>query len=92
MSDSSKPIAFADDNLKSDEIGRKFSKRVENTVGKGEITRNEQFLLSSPIVFSKDLHYRYIKKKTGLVWERDKGGGGNLTDCKKVSDRISLRE
>ena len=78
MSNSSKPIAFADDNLKSDEIGRKFSKRVENTVGKGEITRNEQFLLSSPIVFSKDLHYRYIKKKKkpGLVWERDKGGGG----------------
>ena len=25
--------------------GRKFSKKVENTVGKGEIARNEQFLL-----------------------------------------------
>ena len=30
---------------KFDENGRKFSKRVENTVGKGEIARYEQFLL-----------------------------------------------
>ena len=29
-----------------DENGRMFSKRVENTVGKGEIARYEQFLLS----------------------------------------------
>ena len=29
-----------------DENGRKFSKRVENTVGKGEIACHEQFLLS----------------------------------------------
>ena len=36
---------FADDNLKFDENGRKFYKRVENTVGKGEIARYEQFLL-----------------------------------------------
>ena len=28
-----------------DENGRKLSKRVENTVGKGEIARYEQFLL-----------------------------------------------
>ena len=28
-----------------DENGRKISKRVENTVGKGEIARYEQFLL-----------------------------------------------
>ena len=34
-----------DDNLKFDENDRKFSKREENTVGKGEIARNEQFLL-----------------------------------------------
>ena len=31
--------------LKCDENGRKFSKRVENTVGKGEIARYEQFLV-----------------------------------------------
>ena len=36
---------FADDNFKFDENGRKLSKGVENTVGKGEIARYEQFLL-----------------------------------------------
>ena len=36
---------FADDNFKFDENGRKLSKRVENTVRKGEIARYEQFLL-----------------------------------------------
>ena len=35
--DSSKLKEFADDNFKFDENGRKLSKRVENTVGKGEI-------------------------------------------------------
>ena len=36
---------FADDNFKFDENGRKFFKQVENTAGKGEIARYEQFLL-----------------------------------------------
>ena len=36
---------FADDNFKFDENGKKLSKGVENTVGKGEIARYEQFLL-----------------------------------------------
>ena len=36
---------FADDNFIFDENGIKFSKRVENTVGKGEIAGYEQFLL-----------------------------------------------
>ena len=35
---------FADDNFKFDENGRKLSKWVENTVGKGETARYEQFL------------------------------------------------
>ena len=43
--DSSKLKEFADDNFKMDENGRKFPKRLENTVGKGEIARYEQFLL-----------------------------------------------
>ena len=43
--DSSKLKEFADDNFKFDENGRKFFKWVENTVGKGEIARYEQFLL-----------------------------------------------
>ena len=36
---------FADDNSNFDDYGRKFSNKVENTVGKGEIARYEQFLL-----------------------------------------------
>ena len=42
---SSKLKEFADDNFKFEESGRKISKLVENTMGKGEIARNEQFLL-----------------------------------------------
>ena len=36
---------FVDDNFKFDENGRKLSKPIENTVGKGEIARYKQFLL-----------------------------------------------
>ena len=36
---------FAEDNFEFDENGRKLSIRVENTEGKGEIARDEQFLL-----------------------------------------------
>ena len=42
---SSKPKGLADDNFKLDENGRKFCKWEENTVGKEEIARHEQFLL-----------------------------------------------
>ena len=41
----SKLKEFTDDNFKFDENGREFLKRLENTVGKGEIARYEQFLL-----------------------------------------------
>ena len=37
--DSSKLKEFADNNFKLDENGRKLSKQIENTVGKGEIAR-----------------------------------------------------
>ena len=43
--DSSKLKELADDNFKLDDNGSTFSKRVENTVRKGEIARYEQFLL-----------------------------------------------
>ena len=43
--DSSKLKEFANNNFKFDENGRKVSKWVENTVGKGEIAHYEQFLL-----------------------------------------------
>ena len=42
---SSKLKEFADENSKFDDNGRKFSERIENTVGKGEIACYEQFLL-----------------------------------------------
>ena len=44
---------FADNNFKFDENGTKLSKWVENTMGKGEITRYEQFILF-PQCFEKD--------------------------------------
>ena len=50
--DSSKLKKFADDNFKFDN-GGKSSKRVENTVGKGDIARYKQYLLFTT-VFSKD--------------------------------------
>ena len=43
--DSSKLKEFADNNFKFDKNGRKLSKWVENSVGKGEIARYKQFLL-----------------------------------------------
>ena len=45
--DSSKLKKFADDNFKFDENGRKLSKRVENTVGKGEIARYKRPVLQT---------------------------------------------
>ena len=36
---------IADNNFRLDENGKELSKRAENTVGKGEIARYEQFLL-----------------------------------------------
>ena len=55
---------LADDNFKFDGNGRKFFKRIKNTVGKGEIARYEQFLLFP--VFSKDLYCRHIKIRACL--------------------------
>ena len=51
--DSSKLKEFADDNFKFDKNGRKLSKWVENTVGKGEI---------APTVFSKGLFQRGVER------------------------------
>ena len=42
---STKLKEFVDNNFKVGENGRKFFKWIENTVGKGEITCYEQFLL-----------------------------------------------
>ena len=57
---------FADDNFKFDENGRKLFKQVENTVGKGEIARYEQFLLF-PQCFQKACFPG--SSKGVIVWE-----------------------
>ena len=76
--DASKLKEFADDNFELDENGRKFSKRVEITVGKGEIAFYKQFLLFSHSVFKRlslqtrknqDLFGVGLKQKNG---EKDK--------------------
>ena len=64
--DSSKLREFAEDNFKFDENGRKLSKQVENTVGKGEIVHYEQFLLF-PQCFQKVCFLG--ASKSVIVWE-----------------------
>ena len=59
----------ADDNFKFDENGRKLSNWVENTVGKGEIARYEQFLLF-PECFQKAC-FQWVSNGV-IVWERVK--------------------
>ena len=56
----------ADDNFKFDENSRKLSKWIENTVGKGEIARYEQFFLF-PQSFQKACFPE--ASKGVIVWE-----------------------
>ena len=58
---------FADDNFEFDEKSKKFSKRMESTVGKGEIARYEQFLLFPQCFENTSTADRL---KSGLVWGR----------------------
>ena len=50
-------------------MAKRFSKRVENTVGKGEIAHYEQLLLF-PQCFQNTCNADMLKQ--GLVWERVK--------------------
>ena len=65
----------ADDYFKFDENGRKFSKRAENTVGKEEIARYEQFSFAHSF-FKKLLLQTRKKPGKGLnvtkykIWRR----------------------
>ena len=63
---SSKMKQSADKNFKFDENSRKFSKQVENTVGKGEITHYQHFLLF-PQCFQKACLPG--ASKSVIVWE-----------------------
>ena len=62
--DSSKFKELADNKFKFDENGRKISKNVENTVVKGEIACNKQFLLFPQ--FSEELCSRHVKTRACL--------------------------
>ena len=64
--DWSKLKQIADDNFEFDVNRRKFSQLVENTLGKGEIARYEQFLLF-PQCFQKACFPRVSKGV--VVWE-----------------------
>ena len=80
--DWSKLKQSADDNFKFDENSKKFSIPVENTVGKGEIARYEQFLLF-PQCFQKAC---FPGTSEGvIVWEwvkfTCKMFSLNLSDC-----------
>ena len=75
--DSSKLKVFADDNFELDENGGKFSKRVKNTVRKGEIARYEQFFLF-PQCFQNWIRDTW---KTGLVWENARRSTAHLHVC-----------
>ena len=67
--DFSKLKDSADNNFEFDDNGEKLPKRVENNVGKGEIARYEQFLLSSQCF---QMTCTADTWKQGLVWERVK--------------------
>ena len=61
----SKLPEFAEDNLKFDENGGKFSKRVENTMEKRR-SCSSRAVSPFPTVFSKDLYCRHIKTRACL--------------------------
>ena len=63
---------FEDGNFKLDENGRKLSILVENTVGKGEIARYEQFLLFPQFFFFQRLVLQR-RKNRGLYGKGLKG-------------------
>ena len=70
-------------------MAKKFSKRVENSVGKGEIARYEQFLLF-PYCFLKTCTADTLKPL--LVWETTSSlSNDNMLDFVKI-ESICKRE
>ena len=74
---------FEDNNFTFDEKGGKLSKRVENTVGKGEIARYEQFLLF-PQCFQKTC--TAVRKNQGLF------GKGLISNTKCDGLQFNVQE
>ena len=86
--DSSKLKEFADNNFKFDENGRKLSRRVENTVEKGEIACYKQFLLF-PQCFQKACFPGALKGV--IAWEWINQSAPNLVKMYvTIRSRISL--
>ena len=71
-------------------MNERFSKRVENTVGKGEIAHYEQFLLF-PQCFQKTCNAD--RKNQGLFWKglKKKGTEAGMSHCDKQIDGPRLR-
>ena len=76
---------FADDNFKFDENGRRLSRWVENTVGKGEIACYEQFLLfpqcfqkacfpgaSKGVIVWEWVKHHAVNQRVEKLWEMEK--------------------
>ena len=85
---------FADYNFKFEENGRKLSKRVENTVGKGEIARYEQFLLF-PQCFQKACFPGMSKGVTVWEWVNSLSNDTSLDQSKLkafADDKINVTE
>ena len=90
--DRSKLKESADNNFKFHKNSRKISKRVENTVGKGEIARYEQFLLF-PQCFQKACFPG--ASKGVIVWEWVKMSSAicfNLNQSKILSSGNGLKK
>ena len=80
--DPSKLKEFADNNFKFDENGRKLSKWLENTVGKGEIVHATSNFSFPHCVFERLV--LQTRKNQGLF-------GKGLMHLQKVSTQISLQ-
>ena len=73
----------AEDNFKFNENGGRLSKRVENSVGKGEIANYKQFILFFYSVFKRFV--LQTCKKKGLVGESiDSLPNGKISDRSKL--------
>ena len=66
---------FADDNFKLDENGRKFSKQVENTMGKGEIARSNSVFKRLVLQTFKNQHLFGKKKHLEIIAEKGENAG-----------------
>ena len=73
--DPSKLHELADDNSKFDEKGGKVFEVVENTGGKGEIARHEQFLLPHSVFKGFVLQTRKTKGLFGIGTRVNDGEG-----------------